>query len=238
MALPKLNEEINYVNVKVPSGKNIGVRGWKVKDEKELLFTLECDENVDENKLKLIVNFLKQCCDDKAKFDSLSEQDIMKIAIEIRKLSKGETIDYNYVCDSCSNKFFDSVNISKNQEVKSFDTSPIKLTDNLIITLKSVSWKDAEKLYNEFKDFPLKYQYKFIMNSIDSITYNGTTYTEFTPIEVEEWFDELNPDDISKLYEEFESKLSYVRLKRVIKCLKCKNDVDVNFGELLSFLVL
>ena len=238
MSLPKLNEEINYMNVKVPSGKTIGVRGWKVKDEKELLFTLECDENPDENKPKLIINFLKQCCDDKTKFDSLAENDIMKIAVEIRKLSKGDTIEYNYACDSCNNKFFDTVNLTKNLEVKSFDESPIKLNDNLMVTLKSVTWKDTEKLYNEFKDTPSKYQYKWIMNSIDSITYNGKTYTEFTPEEVEEWFDELKSNDLANLYQEFESKLSKVDLVRKLKCLKCKADIEVNFGDLLSFLVL
>jgi DNA-directed RNA polymerase subunit RPC12/RpoP len=239
MALPKINEELlNYVSVKVPSGKTIGVRGWKVRDEKELLFTLESDEKAEENKLKHIIGFLKSCVDDKGKFDTLTENDLKKICIEIRKLSKGDTIQYNYACDKCGHKFFDEVNLTESQEIKAFDNSPVIVNNALIMTFKDADWKTTEKLFNEFGEQPSKFAFKFVINSIESLTYNGATHTEFTAEEAETFIDDLTSDDLAKIYEEFDKKASSVQLIRSVPCMKCKAEVVVNFGELLSFLVL
>lgn len=239
MALPKINEELlNYVSVKVPSGKSIGVRGWKVKDEKELLFALESDDKAEENKLTHIINFLKHCVDDKIKFDTLTENDLKKICIEIRKLSKGDTIQYNYVCDKCGHKFFDEVNLTEAQEIKEFDNTPVPVNNTLIMTFKDADWKTTEKLFKEFGEQPAKFAFKFVINSIESLTYNGATHTNFTADEVESFVDDLTSDDLTKIYEEFDKKASSVQLIRGVPCMKCKEEVIVNFGELLSFLVL
>jgi len=239
MSLPKINEEIKYVQIPLPSGKTIGVRGWKVKDEKELLFALESDQNGEDNKVKHIISFLKNCVDDQKKFDNvITESDIKKICIEVRKLSKGELIEYNYTCGNCGFSFSDEVNLTKNQEVKNFDVSPLIINDDLTVTFRDLDWKTSEKLVIENTDSNYKFTFKYIINSINSITYKGTTYTTFTPKEVEEFIDQLDSDDLKKLFDEFDKKASSVELVRKITCLKCKSPIEVNFGDFLSFLVL
>lgn len=237
MSLPTINNEKNYVNTKLPSGRSIGICGWKVKEEKELLFAIEVDDNIETTKINHIVNLLKQCVDDSTKFNMLSENDIIKVAIETRKLAKGDTIEYNYECPHCSNKFFDEVNLTKEQTIKTFDTSPLTVNSKLTLTFKDLEWQKVEQLYKS-SDSSSKFTFKHLINSIDSVTYDGTLYTEFTPEEAETFIDQLNPNDMKVVYEGFEKRLSSCTLSRKIKCIKCKESIDINFGDLLSFLVL
>lgn len=239
MKLPIINENVNYIKTKLPSGKNIGVNGWYVKEEKDLLFAIEVDTNED-SKISHIINLLKQCVDDKVKFNTLSENDLRKIAIEARKLSKGDTIEYNHECTNpkCEHKFFDEVNLTKDQFIKPFDVSPAVINDKLILTFKDLDWIKVEELTIDETNTASKFSFKYLINSIDSITYDSVTYTDFTPEDCETFIDQLNPTELNKLYNAFEGKLSECTLKRTVTCLKCKKEIDVNFGDLLSFLVL
>lgn len=241
MALPVINQDYKYVKVPLPSGKSIGVRGWKVKDEKELLFSLETvsdSDNVEFDKIKGIVSFLKECVDDKNKFDKLSENDIKRICIEIRKMSKGDEIEYGYECPHCKAKITDMVNLTKTLKVKSFDTTPFAVNDKLVLTFKDLEWLKTQDLYTRFSDSATKFAFYFIINSIDSLTYEGVTYTEFTEDEIVTFIDQLDPTDMDKLYKDFGNKGSSVSLDKQIKCTKCKEQIDVEFGDVLSFLVL
>ena len=238
MTLPRFTEEETFIKHTLPSNKNIGVYGWHVKEEKDLLFATEID-TTEENKIGHIINLLKQCVDDKSKFDTLSENDLIKIAIEARKLAKGETIEYNYKCphDGCGHTFFDEVNISKEQYVKPFDNSPLVVNNKLTFTFRDLDWKTSEKLYKE-SDTAKQYEYKHIIHSIDSVTIDGTTYTEFTTADMEERIGELKTKDLKTLSKGYAERLSDCGLKRSVKCLKCGKDIEIEFGDLLSFLVL
>lgn len=240
MALPIINESFKYVNIKLPSGKSIGVRGWKVKDEKSLLFALESETDIKQNKINHIISFLRNCVDDVSKFDKFSESDIKYACIEIRKLSKGDEISYNYKCSTSGCKFVieDIVNLSKDKYIKEFDISPVKINPNFILTFKDIEWLKVKELDSRFKDSEAKFTFYYIMNSIDSITYNNETYTEFTENELIEFIDQFDSDDMKKIYEEFYKRDSIVDLKRSVKCLKCGESTEIDFGDLLSFLIL
>ena len=61
MGLKEINEqrksEISFTTVELASGKKIGIKPWKVKEEKELLFAIEGVENESDGK-KEIVKFI------------------------------------------------------------------------------------------------------------------------------------------------------------------------------------
>lgn len=238
MALPDISGDFKYVKTKLPSTNTIGVRGWKVRDEKDLLFTLETEENAQENKISHIISFLKECCDDKGKFARLSENDMKKICLETRKQAKGDEIEYNYKCPSCGFEFTDVVNLTTAQNIKEFDGSPVVVNDKMSVTFKDLDWVKSHSLYKLYADADTKFTYYFIINSIDSITYEGQTYTEFTETEVDTFIGNLDPKSMDTLYKSFDEKSSSFTLERKFKCLKCKEEINVNFGDLLSFLVL
>lgn len=252
--LPKLNENISYINIKLPSGKAIGIRGWKVKDERELLFTLDAEESPDTQKIKHINNFLKKCTNNASAFDQLSEVDLRKIALEIRKLSKGDTIQYSYRCPgqvrvnpadeenknvkTCNNVIEDEIQLSKSEEVRTFDPKPSVINDKLIIVFKDISYNEGIRLAEKYIDKPSQYVFYYMINSIEAFTYENTSYTEFSEEDLVEFIDGLNSEDMDKIQQEFESKSSSLKLVRKLKCRKCGHEFDVDFGDLYSFLIL
>lgn len=241
MALPIINETINYIKVKLPSGKNIGIRGWKVKEEKELLFASEkiTEENPNE-KIFIIENFLKACVDDKSKFDQLSENDLKKLAIEIRKLAKGDEVEYTYQCQNpeCKFLFEEVLKISKTEKIKISDLSPIVINDKLTIAIKEIPLNDLLILRERFNDQLNKLIYYYMINSIEAITYEGQVYTEFTEQEIIDFIDQLDSNDLDLIYKEFENKMSNVSLQKTLKCKRCGTETQVVIDDILSFLIL
>lgn len=244
--LPKILETQNYINTKLPSGKSIGLRGWKVKDEKEILFALDSDTNAKENKIHHLMKFLRNCCDNQKLFDQLSEVDLRKIAVEVRKLSKGNTISYVYTCQHpvsgapngiCGNKIQDEIKFTEVEEIKPFDVSPAQINDKLMISYKDLSYKDSLKIYDAYGESLAKYTYFYMVNSIEAIVYDNVSYTEFSEADMDEFLEQFDSDTLEKINEEFEKRASDLTLKRKIKCRKCGTDIDVNFGDLYSFLL-
>lgn len=241
MALPIINETVNYFKVKLPSGKTIGARGWRVKEEKELLFASEkISEDDTKNKLEIINNFLKSCVDDINKFNTLSENDIKKLAIEIRKLAKGDEVEYTYQCQNpeCKFLFEEVLKISKSEKIKEADLSPIIVNEKLSIALKEISFNDLINLRERFGNEISKLIYYYMINSIEAITYEGQVYTEFTEQEIIDFIDQLNSNDLDLIYKEFENKLSNVSLYKKLKCKVCNTETEVLIDDVLSFLIL
>lgn len=246
MALPQMNSTPNFINVKLPSGKSIGCRGWKVKDEKDLLFILDAEENPDATKAGHLINFLRNCVDKPAVFDTLSDTDLKKVAVEVRKLSKGDTIAYTYTCPHvigegvsatpCRNKINDEIKLSVAEKVKAFDGSPVPINDKLIISFKDLPNKKALELWDKYQSSLAKYTYYYMINSIEAVVYDNQPYTEFTEEEMIDFLDPLDSNDMEKISNEFEKRGSSLDLERKIKCRKCGQEIDVNFGDLLSFL--
>jgi hypothetical protein len=240
MGLPTIETTINFQKVKLPSTKTIGIKGWKVKEEKELLFASEKSIENDMEKAKIIANFLRSCVDDKDKFELLSENDLKKLAIEIRKISKGEDVEYTYNCSNpeCTFIFEDIIKLSKYEKIKEFDLTPIKVNDNLIVSLKEVSLNTLIELQERFKDEYAKLMFYYLINSFEAVTYNGQTYTEFTEEDTVNFVDQLDSNDLNLIYEAFEKKSSFVKLEKKLKCKKCGTETTVIIEDLLSFLIL
>lgn len=237
MNLPIKEQNYKFIKVKLPSSKTIGVRGWKIKDEKELIFALDSEENIEEHKIDHIVSFLRNCVDDARTFDSLSEVDLKKIASEIRKLSKGTQIEYSYSCPFCEFKMYDNLDITKAEEIKEFSVAPIKLSDELTVTFKDLPYSVTNKLFEEYKNSQSKFDYYCLLHSIDSVTIGNDTYTDLNVDNLEEFLGNEESKILETLYSSYDKVLSDFSFKRKVNCKKCKKEINVSFGDLFSFLV-
>ena len=236
--LPNLNESINYTELKLSSGKTIGYKGWRVKEEKEFLFASSRLDKYTPETQKLILNLLKNCVDDKMKFDTLSHNDIKQIAVATRRVSKGEDIEYSGKChdEKCQTKFDDVILLDKDILTTEFDVSPIVINDSLVFILKEISFNSLLELQTRFKEEPEKLIFYHLVNSIEAINYQGTAYTEFNEEEMVNFIDQMEPNDLSKLQDEFYKKSSSVKIFKTVKCKKCKKDIEVEIYEVLDFL--
>jgi hypothetical protein len=245
-ALPKLRQQPSFITIKLPSGKSLGVRGWRVGDEKELLFALDLEDDLETTKIKHIIKFLKNCVDNKTVFDTLSETDLKKVALEVRKISKGMKIEYQYTCPHkinvgkedeapCGTRLTEEVNLLESEQIRAFDGSPFPVNENLIISFRDVSYVKMVELFNRFKESMNKYTFYYLLWSIEAITLDGVVYTDFSEEELVEFVDQFEPLEMEKIYDEFYKRGSQLTIKQEITCIKCRNKIDVNFGELLSF---
>lgn len=234
MALPTINEEASYHQQELPSGKKIGIKPWKVAEEKELLFAVEGIEDLDDSK-KEIVKFIKKCVDNTQLFDTLSNTDYVYLIAKLRKLSKGSTIEYTYKCESCSFPLQDTVSIENNLIVKKFNSSSIKVRDDLIITIKEVPFRIYDSLITTYTKVT-EYNYNYILNSIETIAYKGQVYEEYTQEELIKFVDSLGSNEFADMVKQINNAGAEIKLEKTIKCGKCKHDNIVEFGDLYYFL--
>ena len=240
MALPLINESIVFQKIQLPSGKSVSIRGWKVKEEKELLFAAEKIEDNDIEKAKVVASFLKSCVKEKNIFDQLSENDLKKMSIEIRKLAKGDEVEYTARCsnEECGYTYDDVLKLSKSEKIKEFDLTPLKLNDDLTIAFKDLALDKFIELRSKYLEEPAKLIFYYLINSIEAITYQGQTYVDFSEEEIENFIDQLTSNDLTKMYEEYEKRVSSVKLEKKNKCKKCGIETPVVIEDILSFLIL
>jgi hypothetical protein len=236
MGLPKLNAEKVFTKVRLPSGKTIGVHPWKVREEKELLFAIEAADGL--HLEDDIIRFYQNCVDDVGTFDGLSTTDMLRVAVEARKLSKGASIEYEYPCPECTGLMLtDEVSLVKDIKVKDFDQSPTKVGD-LTFTFKEVPHSLMTRLQKEFEVLPKKYAYNLFLNSIDTVTHKEEVFTTFTVPELEEFIDGLDPDTFEEVGRSMLEKSASVQLEKKITCKKCGTEISVQFGNLFDFFAL
>jgi len=234
MSLPNLNEDVNYKQIDLLSGKKIGVKRWKVKEEKSLLFSVEGNEN-DEEVLNEITKFVKSCCDDPKKFDTLSRTDIVHSLSQMRKMSKGSKIEYNYDCEECKFPLTDEVNIDQDIKTKKFKSEPIKIGDNLIFSIKELSAAESDAIRLKYTKVS-EYNYHFILKSIESIVFKKEVYEEFTEAELIEFIDGMDSEDLETLADKINEAQAEISIEKILTCGKCEHVNKITFGGLESFL--
>lgn len=235
MALPKItNEEQSYKNVKLPSGRKIGLRPWRVREEKELLFATEGQEDKEKVKQE-IVKMVRKCVDNDQLFDNLSETDILFISMELRKISKGESVEFAFNCPHCNKSNPGELDLSTDVKTKGFDSKPIKI-DNLTFAIREVPWQIKNQLK---KDYPKtsEYNYHYLVDSIESVTHNGKAYATFTRDEMMEFVDDLDPKVFKKLFDLLDTKVANITLNVESICLFCNKEIKVVFEDLYDFFV-
>lgn len=234
MALPNLNENVSFTQIDLLSGKKIGIKPWKVKEERELLFAIEGIENPSDGR-KEIIKFIGKCVDSNSTFDALSNTDYIYLLAQLRKISKGSNIEYTYTCEECGFELSDDINIDKHFKGKKFNSQSIQVNDDLKVSTKEISFRDYDRIQTKFTKVS-EYNYNFIISSIDAFVYKGEVFEGFTEQELVDFIDGLSSLDFAKLAKAIDSSVAEVTMEKKLKCGKCKHENNVNFGDLYSFL--
>lgn len=234
MALPKFNEDDNFSQVELLSGKKIGIKPWKVKEEKDLLFAVEGQTDTEAGR-KEIIKMIKRCVDNEGLFETLSNVDYVYLLSKLRKASKGNKIEYTYNCTKCGFELSDDVLLDKHIVSKPFTGGVIKIRDDLTFATKEVSFKEYDALKQKYPKSS-EYNYNFIVKSIESFAFKGEAYTEFTEAELIESLDTLSSTEFEKLAEFVSKSVAEISLEKKLTCGVCKNEMDVEFGDLYYFL--
>jgi hypothetical protein len=134
MALPKLNESIKYTTKIPSSGKQVKFRPYLVKEEKVLMMALETEDK--KVALDAIADTINACVDEDVNVYSLPVFDIEYLFTQIRSKSVGESSTVNISCSECKTPNAINIDLSKIKVAVPKTIKPIKLTDDMTLTLK------------------------------------------------------------------------------------------------------
>jgi len=233
MLLEKLkdfNKEFS-IQVKLPSGRKVSVKRLKVKDVKELLLL---KENV--SPYDLVIEMLKRALNDPTIAEKLPKIDALYLLNEIKKLSFGETSEFQYECPHCGYKGEVEINLTEDLKYKPFSYKPIQLTPDLIIEVYDLPIIEVLELEKEYQNDVSKYDLEYLARSIVKITYKGEEIEDFTLEEVKEFIENLDVQTFEKLVNEFIERLGYITLQKKIVCDKCRKEFVAEITEIKDFL--
>ena len=141
MALPRINDTLNFT-MKVPStGKTVKYRPYLVKEEKVLLQAFESGDT--KTCLEAMVDTLEACIDPKSKLDvgTLATFDVEYLFIKVRSKSVGENSTISVNCNECGEGNQYIVDL-ESIDVKMDDShNVIKLTDDISVEMKYPTYK-------------------------------------------------------------------------------------------------
>lgn len=238
MALPEINETISFTQTDLPSGKKIGIKPWKMKEEKELLYALEGIDNQLDGKRE-IVKLIRKCVDNQVLFDKLSNTDYIYLVAKTRKLSKGTSIEFVCKCqkEGCiMDQLSSDVSVDTDLKVKPFDSSIITVNDDLKISIKEVSFTEYDIINQQFSK-QVERNFNYVVKSIETIVYKGEVYEEIAEDEIVKFLDSLPPNDFNYLAKQIEVVGAEIKLEKTVVCGRCKNENVIDFGDLYYFLV-
>lgn len=233
MGLPQINES-SFTQETLLSGKKIGFKPWRVKEERELLYAIEGMDNQNDSR-KEIVKFIRKCVDNQSTFDNLSPTDQVYLLTKLRRSSKGSTIEFKYPCDKCSFELIGNVSVVDNLIIKKFENKPIVVNKDLTITIKEVPFEDVDYLKENCTKLA-EYNFEYLLRSIDSIAYKKIVYEDFNLDEIRNFVDELSSEDLKVISNKIEEASAEIKLEKEITCERCKTVNKVRFGDLYHFL--
>ena len=170
MALPKINETLNF-SMKIPStGKTVKYRPYLVKEEKVLLQAFESGDT--KTCLEAMVDTLNACIDPKTKVsvDQLATFDVEYMFTQVRSKSVGENSTILVKCKECEEDNPVVVNLEELHIDVSKTDSVIDVTDSISVKMKfptygSILEGDVDKLQESDTQTALE----MIASSIESV---------------------------------------------------------------------
>ena len=170
MALPKINETLNF-SMKIPStGKTVKYRPYLVKEEKVLLQAFESGDT--KTCLEAMVDTLNACIDPKTKVsvDELATFDVEYMFTQVRSKSVGENSTILVKCNECEKDNPVIVNLEELHIDVSKADNVIDVTDSISVKMKyptygSILEGDVDKLQESDTETALE----MIASSIESV---------------------------------------------------------------------
>lgn len=136
MALPRINETLNF-SMKVPStGKTVKYRPYLVKEEKVLLQAFESGDT--RTCLEAMADTLEACIDPKSKLDvsSLSTFDVEYMFIKVRSKSVGENSHIQIKCTECGESNPVTVDLEAIEVEMAKSDNVINITDDIAVEMR------------------------------------------------------------------------------------------------------
>ena len=240
MALPKLNQTLNF-KMKIPStGKTVKFRPYLVKEEKVLLQAYESGDTV--TALESMVDTIAACVDPKEKLDvaALTTFDVEYMFLQVRSKSVGETSTIVLRCDKCEHenpvKFtIDGIEIEVKNEEKI-----IELNDDISVEMKYPSYQTLiqDDVVRERSEDEVDTETAFAMltGSIEAVLTEEEriVLSDQSKEEVEEFLNSMTSGQLQKVAE-FLENIPALEHDIKYKCTECSHENEIKLKGLADF---
>lgn len=223
------------------SKKEIVLRPILTKEEKILLMSKENNEDI----VNAISKVLNNCCLSNINWDDMNYSDFTYAFIQLRKISKGESIKLGLICpdkECHRNKepltkvlnINDIVRI-KNKDVK--QEKKIKMTNEIAVVLSHVKTKYIKKMLSENslkKEDAILLNYNIIKDHIESIIKGEENFSNLSDEEKEAFLDSTKKSQFEMLFNWFlEEPKPEIYIEW--QCDRCKKNNIVSEVDILNF---
>jgi len=242
MALPKLNQTLNF-KMKIPStGKTVKFRPYLVKEEKVLLQAYESGDTI--TALESMVDTIAACVDPKEKLDvaALTTFDVEYMFLQVRSKSVGETSTIVLRCENCEHenpvKFtIDGIEIEVGKQ-----DNIIELNDEISVEMKYPSYQtlmqDDVVARAESDDDEVNAETAFAMlaGSISAVLTEEERIDLEDQLkeEVEEFLNSMTTGQLQDIAE-FLQNIPALEHEIKYKCTECKHENEVKLKGLADF---
>ncbi len=265
--LTKYIKEQTFQKIKLLDGRSLGIRCYLMLDEKEFLFAVESrrnEENYEDILKEECINLAKRCVDKPKIVDSLSESNLIYLLSELRKISKGVEVRFNYYCTNpeCSDyvelpeelqkkeglkgrsgtAFEGVIDLDSEEDVKinRLDSNPVVIGD-FKYYIQEIPYNIRQKLDTKYlPDSRIReWTYNFVINSIKAIEPKGES--KITKIDKKELMSFIDNEFDSEKFKEFSDKIAEkicnYSIKKSAKCPICGTIDEIVFNDLFRLMV-
>ena len=233
MALPKL-ETPTYETTIPSTGKTIEYRPFLVKEEKILMMAQESQDTA--QAIGALKKIISSCTFRKVDPNELTTYDADFLFLQLRIKSVGETVEFQIKCSDPDCDGMTDVIVDLTQVDVIMPEEPpvtnIKLNDNIGMTLKEVTLKDAIGLSGkEMEDIT-----GLVATVIDTIYDDEKVYNvkDVPKKELATFIDSLNHNQL-QLVTEFIQKQPQIKKEIRYTCVKCGKENVIVLSGLQDF---
>ena len=237
MALPKLNETLNF-ELKIPStGQKVKYRPYLVKEEKVLLQAFESGDV--KTCLEAMVDTLEACIDKKEKLDvaDLATFDIEYMFTQVRSKSVGETSTILIKCKDCETQNSYQIDL-ENIEVEMGEVgNVIGITDDIEVEMKYPTYRGfIEQDLGDIQEENSETMFKVLASSVAAIRTNEERIdtTGEDPQDIVEFLESMTAGQLKKVTEFLQVLPSMSHLAK-FDCSNCGADNELELKGLSDF---
>ena len=237
MALPKINETLNF-SMKVPStGKTVKYRPYLVKEEKVLLQAFESGDV--KTCLEAMVDTLDACIDprDDIKVADLATFDIEYMFTKVRSKSVGETSTIVIKCKECEEQNPYNIDLEELTVEVSEEGKVIDINEDIKVEMKYPTYRgfidqdlgDIEKENSET-------MFKVLASSVSAILTNEERIdaSQEKPEDIVEFLESMTASQLKSVTEFLEVLPSMSHLAK-FDCTKCGTENELELKGLADF---
>ena len=232
MNLPQRIKRHQY-EFKLSNNKVIKYTPWLVRDEQEYMYATE---GVDDKEYKIphIEELLKKCVDEDIDFDTFSDLDFLRFAIDVRKVSKGSVHEVTFTCPNCGVVNEPTpIDLDKDVFLRKFNKEPINIS-NMTFHLREVTRGEIEEMKTIQTDSQKRFRY--VVHSIQSISVDDKIYSNLSTDEIQKFLgEELESEEYFELSTTVIGLSPSIAIEKKIYCQKCGLETLVYVNNLSDF---